>query len=79
MWEYRETQTEDVQSKVKDEDLALERTLQVTCEEMECCKELLEQREAVGSSPGATDVAKQLKRENVLRGASRSSREGFWY
>ena len=37
MWEYRETQTEDVQSKVKDEDLALERTLQVTCEEMECC------------------------------------------
>ena len=52
--------------KLKMKILALERTLQATCEEKERCKELLEQRETGGSSPGATDVAKQLEEKARL-------------
>ena len=53
-------------AKLKMKILALERTLQATCEEKERCKELLEQREAGGSSPGATDVAEQLEEKARL-------------
>ena len=53
-------------AKLKMKILALERTLQETREEKERCKELLEQREARGSSPGATDVAEQLEEKARL-------------
>ena len=53
-------------AKLKMKILALERTLQETREEKERCKELLEQREAGGSSPGATDVAEQLEEKARL-------------